>query len=667
MLYLTRLTRLFLAGCGVLWILAMPGGARGQEVVNGEEPAPQAVEPAATQPDVTSAPTDEAPATQPESAVRMTRPNAFEIHYRNADLRGVLQQLSAQSRKNIIATKDVTGKVTADLYGVTFREALDAVLSSSGFAYEEEGNFIYVMTDKQMKERKLARRVLSVRTFQLAYVTANDAKQLIAPAMSTDGTVALTPISGAGITTSKTDAGGVSYASHDVLVVRDYEENLERVAKILQDVDVKPQQVLIEATILRATLTEDNALGVDFNTLAGVSFENLDSTTTGLTSVTPGETSASVAKQAAGTLRTDFNSAIGAGGMTLGFLSEKISIFIRALESVTDVTVLANPKLLVVNKQRGEVMIGNRDGYITTTFTETTASQTVQFLETGTRLVVRPFIARDGYIRMEIHPEDSSGSVQTVGQNALPSETTTEVTSNVMVRDGRTIVIGGLFRERTSNGRAQVPLVGNLPYLGTLFRRTQDNTSREEVIILITPHVIRQAADEATSEQIKDDVERFRIGQRKGLQWFGRERLAQGFMTKARQELSAGRRDKALWNVDMVLSLEPRMEEAIRFKERLTEKAYWADESQYSATKYILQQMIMQELGKPVERIIPPGKPREADKVEPEVRESFGIEPRIEDPFGAEKPVPLQDLIKEQGVVIDEKKGETPPTSQPAK
>ena len=75
----------------------------------------------------------------------------------------------------------------------------------------------------------------------------------------------------------------------------------------------------------------------------------------------------------------------------------------------------------------------------------------------------------------------------------------------------------------------------------------------------------------------------------------------------------------------------------------------------------------MQELGKPVERIIPPGKPREADKVEPEVRESFGIEPRIEDPFGAEKPVPLQDLIKEQGVVIDEKKGETPPTSQPAK
>ncbi|HAU36614.1 MAG TPA: hypothetical protein DCX07_02715, partial [Phycisphaerales bacterium] len=72
------------------------------------------------------------------------------------------------------------------------------------------------------------------------------------------------------------------------------------------------------------------------------------------------------------------------------------------------------------------------------------------------------------------------------------------------------------------------------PYLGTLFRRTQDNTSREEVIILITPHVIRQAADEATSEQIKDDVERFRIGQRKGLQWFGRERLAQGYMTKAR-------------------------------------------------------------------------------------------------------------------------------------
>ncbi len=260
---------------------------------------------------------------------------------------------------------------------------------------------------------------------------------------------------------------------------------------------------------------------------------------------------------------------------------------------------------------------------------------------------MRPFLGRDGYVRLEIHPEDSSGAVVQKGAFVLPSETTTEVTSNVLVRDGHTIVIGGLFRERTQNGRTQVPLVGNIPYVGTLFRETSDTTNREEVIILITPRIIRQAVDEATSAQVADDVERFRVGQRKGLQWWGRGRLADAYVRAAKKQYSEGEVDKAMWDLDMALSLEPRMEEAIRLKERLTDTAFWCDQAQYSAAKYIVQRMIMQDLGKPVERVITPRRPRDPSTLTPDVTRAFDIQKRTEDPLSVEAvPACQGDLVR---------------------
>mgnify|MGYP000864750056 CR=1 FL=1 len=571
-----------------------------------------------------------APASQPaedEARVNVQPSGAFDVKFQDTDIRLALRLLSTQTRRNIVTTNEVAGTVTATLYGVTFKEALESVLRGGGFVYQEKGNFIYVMTPTQLAEQIQSLRQLEVRTFRLSHVTAADAKMLVAPALSKDGSIAMTPAAATGIPTSKIDAGGNSHANDDLLVVKDYAENLNSVAEIVRQIDRQPEQVLIEATILRATLTEKNQLGIDFNTLAGVNFSGLNATTAGLTKLTTATVNASNFSSSAGTVRTDFNSSIDSGGLSMGLVTNDIAVFIRALEGVTDVTVLANPKLLVINKQRGEVMIGNRDGYLTTTVTETVATQTVQFLETGTRLVVRPFVGRDGVIRLEIHPEDSAGAVTQIGDFILPRETTTEVTSNVLVRDGHTIVIGGLFRENTNSQRNQVPVLGNVPYLGTLFRSTTDTTVREEVIILITPRVVRQAVEEAIGEQLKDDVERFRVGQRKGVRWWGRERLAQIHLRQARSDLAAGKREFALWNLDMALSLEPRFIEAIRLKERLTETAYWADEGRQSAAKYVIERMIMQELNLPVEQVIPPARPLDTGRLDQSIRNAFGIVP----------------------------------------
>ena len=175
--------------------------------------------------------------------------------------------------------------------------------------------------------------------------------------------------------------------------------------------------------------------------------------------------------------------------------------------------------------------------------------QTVEYLDTGTRLIFRPYVGDDGYVRMEIHPEDSTGGLTSAN---LPYKVTTEVTSNVMVKDGHTIVIGGLFRESTNTARSQIPVLGNIPLAGYLFRQQQDITVRQEIIILLTPHIVKDdSAYSEESQKVMKDVERIRVGARRGLMPFGRERLAEGDYEQAVAEMRKDRpdRDKGAYGI----------------------------------------------------------------------------------------------------------------------
>ena len=187
----------------------------------------------------------------------------------------------------------------------------------------------------------------------------------------------------------------------------------------------------------------------------------------------------------------------------MGFSSNEVQGIITALEEITDTTLLANPKILAVNKQLGQVYIGTKIGYVSqTTQNQTSTTQQVEFLDTGTKLSFRPYISDDGYIRMDIHPKDSSGTLKA---NSIPDESSTELATNIMVKDGQTIVIGGLFRDLTVTSRSQVPLLGDLPYIGVAFRGTHDTVTRQEVIVLLTPHIIDDP-EEINSDAREDDV-----------------------------------------------------------------------------------------------------------------------------------------------------------------
>jgi type IV pilus assembly protein PilQ len=492
-----------------------------------------------------------------------------EIHVNEAPLVEVLRMLSIQSQRNIVASKEVRGTVTANLYGVTVREALDAILHANGYAYREKGNFIYVYTLKEIKEIEQAQRQVSTEVIRLYYTPAANAVTMIKPVLSSDAQVSFTTPADSGIDGGTSDIGGNSHAIEDIIVVTDYPENIEKVRKIIRELDRRPQQILVEATIVRAALTDDNALGVDFNVLAGVNFSDFVFNDGGQISgntIGDGTSSSSVGSVGTG---NNFTNNIN-GGLRLGFVSDNVSVFLSALEGVTDTAVLANPKVLALNKQRGEVIVGRKDGYYTTTVTESSTVQTVEFLETGTKLYFRPYIGDDGYIRMEIHPEDSSGGLTS---SNLPFKITTEVTSNVMVKDGHTIVIGGLFREASDSSRSQVPVLGNIPLAGTLFRQQRDRTQREEVIILLTPHIIKNdvAYAQLSEEQLRN-AEMLRVGVRQGMMISGRERMAESCYRSALEELGKpdGDRARAIWYLNCATNLHPKFLEAIKLRQELT-------------------------------------------------------------------------------------------------
>lgn len=510
-----------------------------------------------------------APPLDQDHAVTRDDRGLLDLHMRNMDVTSALVQLRRLERRNIVISPNVTGTISLDLYGVTFDEALAAILRSSNLVTRQDGAFVYICTATEATERFGTRRTLGTHMFLLAYIGADEAMKLLQPLLSRDGKISATTASEKGIPTNKEAAGGNELASPDTLIVVDYEDSIEQMKSVVSRIDVRPQQVLIEATILAASLQEDNSMGVDFLALCGIDFNGIGATSAGGSTVALGDLPEGQLDKSTTVAGTQFIDGLPKGGLKIGWTKNGIGAFIQALEQVTDTVVLANPKVLVLNKQRGEVMVGRRDGYRTTITTDTATIESVEFLETGTRLIFRPFIGSDGYIRLEIHPEDSTGGLTDAG---LPYEETAEVTTNIIVKNGTTAVIGGLFRDNTKTLRGQVPLLGNIPVLGTAFRRTRDQALKQEVIILLTPHIVDDPAQDKYSQQMLADTETFRVGLRHGLQWHGRQRLSQTYYRAAVAHVQQGHRTLALWELNAAISLQPTFFEAIQLRVQLLDK-----------------------------------------------------------------------------------------------
>jgi len=524
-----------------------------------------------------------------------------DLHVKDEDLANVLEMLSIQSQKNIIASKEVQARVTANLYGVTFYEALDAILHVNGYGYVEDGNFVKVYTLEELEKITQAQRQKVSKVLFLNYLSSVDASEFVKPLLSVEGQIKVNGKVDSFPSLGDVPVGNEQYAHSSMLVVYDYPENVTQIEEMIRQLDTKPAQVLVEATILQTQLNEANALGVDFSVLADMSFSEFTSVgplaaaqtmakgfvedsgsgggTGGGTGGGAGAAGGGKTRVPAGGGGTAISQTVGQvqsgnGGMKIGIVSNDVAVFLRVLDEVSDTTVVSNPKVLALNRQPARVLVGRKVGYLNTTTTDTATTQTVEFLDTGTQLYFRPFVSNDGIIRMELRPAVSEAAIRTAsdvsGANiTIPDEITNELVTNVMVRDGQTIVLGGLFRESTTVSRKQVPFLGDIPILGNAFRGHDDQTNRNEIIFLITPTIVNDDALAEAGKRSIQYMDNVLTGAREGVLPWSRDRLTGSMNVEAEKLARDGKVKEALYNTDRSLRLNPNQPSMVALRERL--------------------------------------------------------------------------------------------------
>jgi len=250
-------------------------------------------------------------------------------------------------------------------------------------------------------------------------------------------------------------------------------KNFDRVKEIIGELDRAVPQVLIK--VLLAEVTHDNSLDL------GAEFSVLNLRASGL-------------GQTAG---TDFGVAAQTTGLMINVLEKDVTAALAALQKVGKLDVLSRPYILASDNQAASITVGQEVPFITNTRTTETGQtiNTIQYQDIGIILKVTPHINPDGLVILDVSPEISTLTGTTVPISEVvnaPVFAKRSATSRVAIRDGQTIVIGGLMEDRRTENVKKVPLLGDVPVLGTLFKRTTTEGSKTELLIFLTPHVAAQ-------------------------------------------------------------------------------------------------------------------------------------------------------------------------------
>jgi len=541
----------------------------------------------------------------PATGTAQVKPNTaqaaaetFTIQFQDTDILQSLQMLSMQGRRNIIASRGVQGKVSANLYDVTLYDALDVIMRANDLRMEESGNFIYVYTRQEWEDVTKSRLKKVSRNFPLEYLNAKDAGEFITPILSEVGKVSFVGEVEKGFGASETDGGKDSWAFQGMLVVSDYPENIKAIEALLKEIDTPPSQVVVESTVVSSKVNQKDGFGVDVSIIGNLDFANLTNPLSGAADLFDG----TVTKPADAATVTAGNSAVSGwdreSTMKVGVISDDVSVFLRMLDSVTDTTVLARPRVMALNRQRAQILIGRRVGYLSSTTTQTATTQSVEFLDSGIKLVFRPFISSDGSIRMELAPSVSEAKIENlVDANGstlpVPNEDTSEVVTNVRVKNGQTLVLGGLFKEDTIIERRQVPVLGDIPLVGNAFKGYDDQLQRQEIIFLVTPTIVKDELAKVWSDEANEFEHAVRIGTREGLLPWSRDTLTTASNQKAFDAMAKGDRELALFHCENSLRLSHNQPEMIRLRAELAGKGSAAqDDYEHSMMRRVIEKQM---------------------------------------------------------------------------
>ncbi len=283
------------------------------------------------------------------------------------------------------------------------------------------------------------------------------------------------------LTVEKVLTQGIGQVEYDTrsnqVIVMDTLPKLNEISEMIFLLDDREGEVLVEAKILQVTLTDEFRMGVDWETLF------VDEHNLGLKSAFSNVSATPEVGQF--------------GRFKVGVLdTDEYTFALEALSDRGNTRVLSNPRIAVVNNEEAKILVGTNRPYVTSSTTLTdgnaTTAEAINYVDVGVKLFVTPQIHNDDYITMKIKPEVSSApsDLETSQGNFIPIVETSEVETTVRVKDGVTIVIGGLIKEEESDNRKQVPVLGSIPVVGRAFRSEDKTTEKTEIVIFLTPRII---------------------------------------------------------------------------------------------------------------------------------------------------------------------------------
>jgi type II secretory pathway component GspD/PulD (secretin) len=380
----------------------------------------------------------------------------ISLSLKETNISELFEMLSRENNVNILLANGVEGTVSVNLYNVSVDEAIHSIAEAGGYAVERIKNG-YLITPQDKAGKTIAEGLREVRTYKVQYSNIQKVSTILKNYLSRYGKIDV-------------------LEERKILVVEDLPEFIAHIERILYEMEREPAQILIEARIYSISLDNTQKFGIDwtktFSAAGGkgnFGAENLGKQATNLA----------------------IGAAAGPPGLFFNYVNNNIEAQLNLLSQKGKARALATPKILALEHQQAQVIIGARVGYKLTTTINLVTSESIQFLESGVILEVTSFIDNFGRIMMDIHPQVSKASFR--GKDAeIPSLQTTEVETRLLVDDGQTVFIGGLIDNSVSSSHQGVPFLEDIPFLGYLFSKEDDVTSNTETIVLIKPVIIRQ-------------------------------------------------------------------------------------------------------------------------------------------------------------------------------
>ena len=437
---------------------------------------------------------------------------ALSMEFQDVEIRSVLDILAQFTEMNIVASDSVAGNITLRLINVPWDQALDIILKSKNLGKRENGNVILVAPSTELAEQE-ARELeaqqavesyapLRTEYIRLSYAKAADVLTLISQGSGSTGSSGTGNANSVDNNTLLSNRGTVTVDERtNTLIIKDVAESIENIHKLIGKIDIPVRQVMIEARIVSATDSFSKEIGVRWgilsngaannrNLLVGGSNQTLwdlkdfDVETTTVNGQTVSYPKYTIDQQKS--LNVDLGVDNPAGRIAFGLLGISdfmLDLELSAMQADNRGEVVSTPKILTADKQKAKVSSGTQIPY-----QEASASgaTTTSFKEAALSLEATPNITPDGKIGLQL--VITNGTPTIINNQVAIAEDS--ISTNVIVEDGQTIVLGGVFKNRSSNGVDKVPFLGDLPYVGRAFRKDVRNNSKEELLIFVTPKLI---------------------------------------------------------------------------------------------------------------------------------------------------------------------------------